>query len=259
MKIIKIFISLIILCYFASATFLFVYQDDYLYQPTEDHSHDYSTRYFSNDGQRLSSIVLNPDKKNAILYFGGSGESMGFTANEFEDVFPDHSMYLINYRGYGGSTGNPGEQEFYSDALDVYDELSNVHADISVIGYSLGSGIATYLASKRLLSSIALVAPYDSMLSVAREHYPFYPMSILLKDRYDSISRVDDVNEQVLVVVAEEDLAVPYELSRQLIDAFPPEQIKVKVIRGADHNSLLVADDFYTALKKFMGNTLSVK
>lgn len=252
MKIIKVIISLIVLTYLTGASFIFVYQDNLLYQPTEDDSSGYSVIEFSNEGQRLNAIVLNPGESNAILYFGGSGESMGASATEFAGAFPEHTTYLINYRGYGGSTGKPGEQEFYSDALKIYDELSVKHTDISVIGYSLGSGIAIYLASKRPLQSISLAAPYDSMVSVAKEQYPFYPSSILLKDRYDSAGRVGHVSERTLIIFAEEDMVIPYKLTLRLINTFPSEQVKVKMIRHVDHNSLMLTDEFYIIIKEFI-------
>lgn len=259
MKAIKLLIGLTFILYLSGGAFLFFYQDDFLYQPSEEYPvdesikypDDYGVKYFLNEGQKLKAVVLKPSKENAIIYFGGSGEAMAATAPQFIGVFPNHALYLVDYRGYAGSTGEPSERAFYSDALAIYDELSDQYGEVSVIGFSLGSGVATYLASKRALHSLSLVAPYDSMLSLAQELYPFYPISILLEDKYDSIGRVDNVSEKALIIVAEWDQAIPYKLTRRLIDAFPTEQIKVKMIDGVGHNSLTGTDEYYSLLREF--------
>lgn len=252
MKKIKVIISLVAVFYIGSAILLFFFQGKFMYQPSKNHPHSHTTQIFSIEGESLEAIVLNPNRKHAILYFGGSGESLPYTTSDFIDVFPFHSMYLINYRGYGGSSGDPSERALFTDALAVYDKLSNDYQTISVIGYSLGSGVAMHLAASRELHSVSLVAPYDSMQSVAQEFFPIYPMSIMLREKYDSISKVNQVEEDVLIILAEEDKNIPYELTHRLITAFPKNQVKIKTIENIDHNSFFDSDDYYSTLGEFI-------
>ena len=91
----------------------------------------------------LRIIVLNPGSDQAVLYFGGNADSMALNAPELSFVLPELTIYLVNYRGYGGSGGAPTEAGLYSDALFLFDELSQRHVATYVVGRSLGSGVAT--------------------------------------------------------------------------------------------------------------------
>ena len=252
MKKFKVIASLIVVCYVGSAVFLFFFQGKFIYQPSENHPHSHNTQIFFNEGETLEAFVINPKQKHAILYFGGSGESVTYTTSDFIDTFPSHSTYLMSYRGYGSSSGKPTERALFSDALTVYDELSTNHKTISVIGYSLGSGVAMHLAAKRDVHSLSLIAPYDSMQSVAQNNFPFYPMSIMLRDKYDSISKAKEIEEDVLIIVAEEDTTIPYKLTHRLITAFQKKQLKVKTIKSVGHNNIFESSDYYSSLRKFI-------
>ena len=180
-----------------------------MYFPTAKAAHTFQLEQFSVDNETIDVVVLNKGKHKAILYFGGNGESVAGSAPHFIKIFPDHTVYLVNYRGYGGSTGNPTEQALYSDALFIYDKISKKHKNISVIGRSLGTGVATFLASKRAITKMILVTPYDSFQNLAQQQYPIYPISFLLKDKYNSSSRVKDINSATLIILAEHDSVIP--------------------------------------------------
>ena len=188
----------------------------------------------------------------AVLYFGGNAENVVFNASEFEQAFPRHSIYLVNYRGYSGSTGNPHEAGLYADAEMIFDKLAGTHQSIDVVGRSLGTGIATYLAAIKDVNKLALITPYDSIRSVAQRTYWMFPVKWLLKDRYDSLARVPSIKSQTLIIIAEKDNVIPYVHSKRLIDAFPTEQVLVKEIANSDHNSLSVYSEFYQALSQFI-------
>src|SRR5262245_62679558 len=91
----------------------------------------------------------------------------------------DWSLALVNYRGYGESDGNPSETTLFGDALAVFDALASRpeidRARIVLVGRSLGSGVATYVASERPVAAVVLISPYDSMTAIARRHYPWLP------------------------------------------------------------------------------------
>ena len=89
---------------------------------------------------------------DAIIYFGGNAESMAQSSDEIARQFPAFTVYLMDYRGYGRSTGEPSEEGLYSDALKLYDTMKSKYESISIGGRSLGSGIAVYVASQRKVS-----------------------------------------------------------------------------------------------------------
>jgi len=246
------FIKLLLLAYLTYGVLLFINQRDLLYAPTDKTDHIFNEVIFHNDKESINVIVVNDKKEKAILYFGGNGDTVARSAFAFDRFFPEHTVYLVNYRGYGGSSGEPTEKGIYADALTVFDQIRSKHSDISVLGRSLGSGVATYLARKREFEKLVLITPYDSAQSMAQERFPLYPMSILLKDKYDSVSRVKNIDTKTLVILAEKDNVITMKHSQKLIDAFPASKVDVKIIEGVGHNTILRDDRYYHVLQKFI-------
>jgi len=245
-------IKLLLLAYIAFGILLFINQRDFLYAPTNKIKHVFNEVIFHNDKESINVIVVNDRKEKAILYFGGNGDTVARSAFAFDRFFPDHTVYLVNYRGYGGSSGKPSEKGIYADALTIFDQIKSKHSDISVLGRSLGSGVATYLASKREFEKLVLITPYDSAQSMVQERFPLYPISILIKDKYDSIARVKDIKEKTLVLIAEKDSVITMKHSQKLIDAFSTSKIDVKIIQGVGHNTILRDDRYYHVLQTFL-------
>jgi len=229
-----------------------VYQRNILYAPSPQYNHQYLSKIFHNENETIEVIVLNEGKQNGIIYFGGNGESVVHSASDHMRNFPDHTIYLVNYRGYGGSSGTPKEQAIYSDALHIYDQLSPKYKTISVIGRSLGTGVATYIGSKRDINKMGLITPYDSIENVAKSRYPIFPTSLLLTDKYDSIGRIKNIKAKTLIILAENDSVIPLEHSERLIKAFSPKQIKVGIIKNAGHNNLSRTKKYHKLLREFM-------
>jgi uncharacterized protein len=181
---------------------------------------------------------LHSDAAPALLYFGGNGEDLGANLPAFDTAFPERAVYLMNYRGYGGSTGSPSEAALIADAQATYDVIRRKHHKVSVMGRSLGSGVAVALAATRDCEKLVLVTPYDSVVSVASSHYPWAPVKWLIKDDYDSVNRMAKIRVPVLAVIAEDDHVVPRSHSEELVAAIPHKYRHAKVIPNATHNDL---------------------
>ena len=250
-RILSLILISIIVFYVGFGELLFSMQRNFIYFPTEPVKHGFDERVFENDNELIKTILLNKGQDKAILYFGGNAETVAFTAFDFVDELTPYSIYLINYRGYGGSSGSPDESALFSDALTLYDSLSKTHDDVFVIGRSLGSGVATYLAAERLVKKLVLITPFDSIQSIAQKQFPFYPMSILLKDKYNSVQFTAKIHADTLMLVAEKDNVVGRLHTNNLVEAFvniPPEVI---IIKGAGHNDISQNRDYFQLLSTF--------
>src|SRR6266508_4058290 len=146
------------------------------------------------DGIRLRGwiVAANATPAPTVIYFGGNAEVVSWTLADAR--WPrDWTRVALNYRGYGDSEGTPGEAALHADAQAVFDAIarrSDVDAQrIVVFGRSLGTGVAVALASARPVAGVVLVSPYDSLAAVGRTHYPFLPVSLLLRHRFDSRSQ----------------------------------------------------------------------
>jgi pimeloyl-ACP methyl ester carboxylesterase len=184
----------------------------------------------------------------ALIYFGGNAEDVSRTLPELARHLPEHALYLLHYRGYGGSSGHPSEENLFADAEALYEHVAARHPQVEVIGRSLGSGVAVHLASRRPLSRLVLVTPFDSLAAVAEERFPWLPMDWLLQDRYDSAQFAPRVNAPTLLLVGAEDTLVRPERSEVLRRAFRHAAVELRVLAGVDHNTISLHPDYAAAL-----------
>ena len=244
----------LLMLYVMGGLLLYALQRDLLYKPSAKTEHEYKELSIKSTNETLKIVVLNEGKEKALIYFGGNNESVISTAKRRAKQLADFTVYLVNYRGYGGSTGSPTQDGLYEDALVVYDALVSKHKELSLMGRSLGSGVATYVASKKDVEKIALITPYDSVLNVAQGKYPMYPIGLILKDKLDSVKNLSTVNNtKVLILMAEGDEIIPNEHSYTLAESIPKENVQVEVIKGKSHNSLSHDQKYFDLLNGFFG------
>ena len=244
-------LTIAVTVYLIVGVFLYIKQRDFIYFPTLSIG-DNNQEEFHINSQIIKTTIINQGKKDAIIYFGGNAEIVDYNINQFSKTFEEHTIYLVKYRGYSGSSGKPTEKGLYNDALAIYDKINLKYKTVSIIGRSLGSGVATFVASKRDIYKLALITPFDSVESVAQKRFPLYPVFIILKDKYNSIGRVDDINASTLIIIAQNDTIIEYANSEALVDKFPSSQISVETIEDATHNNIINYDKYYTLLKDFL-------
>ena len=214
------------------------------------------------DGTRLRGWIRHASHEPApvVLYFGGNAEEVSWTLADKR--WPrDWAVVAINYRGYGASEGTPGEAALVADALSIYDTVAarpDVEARrIVAFGRSLGTGMATKLAAQRPLAGAILVSPYDSLVEVGRTHYPWLPVSWLLRHRFDVSQDASRVQAPLLAIVAERDSIVPQGRSRALFDAWAGPKRWV-VTPGADHDTVGESAPFWEHVTGFLADRTSL-
>lgn len=204
------------------------------------------------EGLVLRGWVVNPGRDDALIYFGGNAERVEQNREEFRRWFPERSVYLVPYRGYGPNDGKPTEEHLYADALALYDAARGRHrqGSIAVMGRSLGSGVASYLASQRPVEKLVLVTPFDSLAAVGQAHYPWLPVRWLATDRYDSARHLRDYGGQILIVRAGRDRVIPAKNTDRLIEVLP-ELPEVVEFPHAGHNDL-PSEDYGRPMAEFL-------
>jgi hypothetical protein len=228
-------------------------QRSQIYFPTpETESAVAQVLWIESAGERLKVWAVERPGPRALLYFGGNADDVTGHIEPFVAAFPEHSLYLVNYRGYGGSSGRPSEAGLVGDALAVFDHLHARRADIAVMGRSLGSGVAVQLAAVRPVSRLVLVTPFDSLVNVAKEYFRWLPVGLLMRDRYESARRAPQVSAPVLVVVAGDDEIIPRARSEALASAFAPGQARVVVVPGVGHNTLDLSPEYLGSVQAFL-------
>lgn len=200
------------------------------------------------EGARLAVTVLRHDRQDALLYFGGNAEDVHGSVGELAAAFPDHALYLMQYRGYGRSSGAPSEQALVADALVLFDVVRGRHRRIEVAGRSLGSGIAIQLANARPVARLVLVTPFDSLRDVAAAHYRLLPVRWLMRDRYDSGTYAPRIGAPTTLIAAEHDEIIPLAQTQALFRRFQPGVADLVVIGGTGHNTISLNPAYTAAL-----------
>jgi pimeloyl-ACP methyl ester carboxylesterase len=174
----------------------------------------------------------------ALIYFGGNAEDVSRNLPEFAQAFPDYAVYLLNYRGFGGSGGSPSEAAIAEDALALFDQVYASHPQVAVVGRSLGSGVAVRLASQRPVQHLILVTPYNSLEEIAARQYPWVPVKWLLKDRFESGKYAAHIRVPTLLLAASDDEVIPRASTQRLLENFPQGVALLRVVPESGHNSI---------------------
>jgi fermentation-respiration switch protein FrsA (DUF1100 family) len=214
-------------------------------------------------GERLHGwFVRNAEGASpapALIYFGGNAEEVSGLALEAGEL-RGITFVLFNYRGYGRSEGDPSESALFSDAVAIYDLVaSRPDVDpkrIVAMGRSLGSGVATYLATQRPLAAVVLVTPYDSMTAVARAKYPYVLVDLLLIHPFDSASRARTIDTPLLALVAGADTVIPPYHAQQLVKAWRGPVTAV-VLEGSDHNDIELHARYWSTVRNFLRDRMA--
>lgn len=183
-----------------------------------------------------------------ILYFHGNGGHLGYRA-DFIHAAQRHGygVWMLSYRGYGNSTGSPSEAGFYTDANAAYEyvvhELGIPRDQVIIYGESIGSAVAVELAQHKKVKALVLQAPFSSAVAVAQRVYFWLPVSLLMKDRFESIKKVKNINAPVLVFGAENDRVTGLDEAKKLYDAFAQPK-KIIVFENTGHNDFNVEKIF---------------
>jgi uncharacterized protein len=242
--------SLIAVAYVGLCAALFTFQRSLIYFPQpRSLAAGAATITLPIDGGDVIVTVRPNSGPDALLYFGGNAEDVTYSLPELSTAYPGHALYLLHYRGYGGSSGAPSEAALFADALALFDSIRAEHKDVTVVGRSLGSGVAVYLASLRPVSRLILVTPYDSIQDLAMRQFPIFPVRWLLLDRFESWKYAAQVTAPTLLVAAEHDEVIPRASTELLLTRFRAGVATLKVVAGTGHNTISGSPEYIPLLQ----------
>ncbi len=221
----------VILIYAVANLALYVWQRDLIYHPFGRSASPAAVgvpemrvlRVRTKDGLTVSGwyAPAPPGMPTVVLYHGNTGTlaMRAFKARLFLDG--GYGVWLAGYRGFDGNPGWPSERGLYADARAVLDWLAlrGTGADEVVLyGESLGTGVAVQMATERAVAGLILEAPFTSIPDVAELRYPLMPVHWLAEDRFDSLSKMEQVAAPLLIVHGGRDAIVPVGMARRLAE-----------------------------------------
>jgi len=204
------------------------------------------------DGETINGLYFPGKRSDVILYFHGNAGDLSTwqgIAADFTDF--GFSFLIIDFRGYGKSSGRISESGFYRDADGAFKYLTEVKGfssdQVIVYGRSIGSGVATDLASRYPVKGLILEAPYSSLRALAQERVPLLLPKYWLSYSFDNLSKIQKLKAPVLIIHGDADAVIPFHHSAELFDACHSKK-KLVVIPGGPHNNLNVYPQYFEAI-----------
>ncbi len=217
------------------------------------------------DGLNLHGWFV-PGKKSSpdvdlhtLLWFHGNAGNINHRLGNIKMLYErvPVNVFIIDYRQYGRSEGKISEKGTYIDAGAA---LAHLHSrkeinqeKIIFFGRSLGSAVAVELALKEKCRALILETPFTSILEMGKTLYPFLPVSLLLKTKYDSLSKIRNIKVPILIMHGDKDDLVPFEHGKRLYD-IANEPKEFYTIPGAGHNDthIVGGDEYFDVIRNFV-------
>jgi fermentation-respiration switch protein FrsA (DUF1100 family) len=216
----------------------------------------------TDDGERVHAWwIPAPRARGTLLFCHGNAGNLSNRLPSI-DIFRGLGLNVLifDYRGYGQSTGRPSEAGLYRDAEAAWRYLTETRAirpaEVVVFGRSLGGGVATWVASRHAPGALIVESAFTSVPDVAALHYPFLPVRLLARARYDSAARIGTVRAPVLVIHSPADEIVPYRLGRRLFDAAAEPKAFLPIDGGHNDGFFVTGRRYVDGLDAFVTGRL---
>ena len=254
-----------ILTYFLILFSTYIFQRNLLYHPTEN---NYSGDQISVDVEKIKirtqdniELVSWYHKKNlnnykTILFLHGNAGSLEnriHKINHFKDM--NVNFLIIAWRGFSGNEGKPTEKGLYEDARSAVRWLKSngvKENNIIIYGESLGTGVATEIAQNKNFAGVILESPFTSMIDAGKDKYPYLPVRLLLKDKYESDKKIKNVKSPVLVMHGKVDNIVPFHMGKKMYEL--ANEPKYYYFSEYDDHMMEYNEKLLKALKNFFNS-----
>lgn len=263
-KILLVLFVIIAVLYIALCGLIYFKQEVMIFHPTklaDDFKFNYADNFEelkvkSFDGKNLSALLFKADSsKGVIFYLHGNGGALN-TWGDIATVYTsqNYDLFILDFRGYGKSEGEIySEQQFFNDAQAAYDFLKEKYAEnkIVVIGYSIGTGTAAYIASVNHPKLLILQAPYYSLLDVGKKMYPSITPDCLLKYKFETFKYVEKSNALVMIFHGDADETIYYGSSVKLREHFKQGD-ELFTFKGQGHGKMNENEEYKIELAKLL-------
>jgi len=221
--------AIIIFCYLFVVVFVFFNQRNLLYHPFENNYNKDQANFSYEEvsiptpnGNSLKGWFHKKDltqKKTLVFFHGNAGDLRNriYKLNLIKDF--DINFLIVAYRGFSGNKGKPSEKGLYEDARSSLEWLAKqkvTEDKIIVYGESLGTGVSVEVAQNKKFAGIILESPFTSMVEAGKHYYFYLPVSLLLKDRYETIKKLKNIKIPILVMHGERDRIVPFHMGLEV-------------------------------------------
>ncbi len=255
--------KIIVVLYIIICGLLYLFQENLIFFPQKlDKNYQFSFNQMfeeiyvvTDDGISLNGLLFKADSSKGLIFYlhgnAGSISSWGNVAETYTDL--NYDVFLLDYRGYGKSEGSISNQkQFYQDIQTVYNELKKKYTEenIIVLGYSIGTGPASKLASGNNPGLLVLQAPYFSLTDMMQHTYPVIP-TFILKYKFATNEYIKECTMPVVIFHGNQDAVIYYESSLKLKEQFKQQDTLI-TLNGQGHNGMTDNEEYKTEIEKIL-------
>lgn len=259
MSFIKKILKIGLLVYFGFGLFIFLGHRNMIYHP------NLLERDFHNCPAFVDSEKLNMNGTRAyykhisdkivIVYNGNAGSACDRAHLRFVFEEAGHSHLFVEYAGFGGDDRTPSRALLFQDVENVVSFLDTAnYTEVVIFAESIGSGVASYHSTLMHVSRIILISPFDSLISVAKNKFPMYPMFLLEKfsdENFDNIDLLSSFQGELKILHGTKDNIVPIRHSKNLFENMTTENKTLVKIEGAGHNDMYNFEQTWNSINSF--------
>ena len=249
--------------YIIILSYIYIFQRNLLYHPSVDGyqgdkiNFDYEEIFIETKKDiKLKSWFIKKDLKNfkTLVFFHGNAGNLSnriYKLNELGKL--DINILLTSWRSFSGNQGKPTEKNLYHDAKEIIKWLERLGLnknDIILYGESLGTAVAIETTQNKNLAGIILESPFTSMIELAQKYYPFLPVKFLLKDKFETIKKLPNINSPLLILHGKLDTIVPFAMGEKLFEQ--ANEPKFKYFIDNDDHMMRYDKNLLNKIKKFV-------
>ncbi|BAF70406.1 conserved hypothetical protein [Nitratiruptor sp. SB155-2] len=239
---------LVLFVYSAFALYLYLFQEKIIFRPylaPKKVDIPKEAKIVMVDGQEVG--ILDRKSDVTVFYFGGNADNALQALTLFQDL--PFNIVTYNYPGYGNSKGRPTQQSLYQSALRIFQKFHTKHNII--VGRSLGTSVATYVASLTKPTSLILITPFHSIAYLAKMRYPIFPVSLILKHPFPTYRYVQKVQAPIYVLLAQKDTLTPPK-SYEALKPFMSNLKEERIIPNSTHADILEHQQTKEVVQQFI-------
>jgi len=257
------FLILLPLIYLIACGLIYIFQENLIFFPEKlDKSYQFSfnqefkeINIEATDGISLNGLLFKADNSKGLIFYlhgnAGSIKSWGQVAKTYTDL--DYDIFILDYRGYGKSEGEiAGEEQLFQDLQTVYDRLKENYSEnhIIILGYSIGTGLASKIASTNSPKLLILQAPYYSLTDLVKHIFPIVPTSIL-KYKFKTNEYLTGSKMPIVIFHGDQDEVIYHGSSIKLKEQFE-RKITLITLKGQGHNGMTDNPDYQSELQRIL-------
>lgn len=261
-------IFLVIILWVQREMFFYPWHDETSYNMLKEFN-DFKEINIENYGEVLHGwlkINSNLEEAPLVIFYGGNAQNtsntcINFSSNDIFSYFENYNFLTVDYPEYGLSTGKINAENMLNMGLKVYDYAKTIDGidekNIIICGYSIGTGIASYVASQKDVNGLILISPYDDTLNLYNNVLNIFygPVENLARYRFESIKYAENITVKPLIITSKTDEVINYNLSINLSEKFI-EKEDVIILENINHAGYFSDETVLKSIQKYLSEKL---